>query len=136
MIGGVTVLGDANDVTVTVEDAGGFPGAHTAHVISSLSSSDYAPGDTVSEETAGNVVVNANAEVTEAMDDTEGNESDMDDGGMDEGMEGNESDMGDDGGENETGDEGDDGGQGMPGFTAVAALVALVAAALVARSSR
>ena len=136
VIGGVTDLGDSNDVTVTVEDAGGFPGAHTAHVISSLSSSDYAPGDTVSEETAGNVVVNANAEVTEAMDDTEGNESDMDDGGMDEGMEGNESDMGDDGGENETGDEGDDGGQGMPGFTAVAALVALVAAALVARSSR
>lgn len=132
VIAGVSELADSNDLTVTVDDAGGFPGAHTAHVISNLSTADYAPGDTVSEETAGNVVVNANAEVTEAMDD--GDEG-MDDG-TDEGdgdMEGNVSDEG-------TGDEGtdegdgDDGGQGMPGFTAVAALVALVAAALVARN--
>ena len=135
IIAGVSQLSDANDVTVTVEDAGGFPGTHTAHVISELSSADYAPGDTVSEETAGNVLVNADAEVTEADGD----------GGMDDGMDGNGTDDGMDGGDmdgNGTDDGGDgegdggDGGQGMPGFTAVAALVALVAlvaAALVAR---
>jgi PGF-CTERM protein len=136
VIAGVSELADSNDLTVTVGDAGGFPGAHTAHVISNLSTADYAPGDTVSEETAGNVLVNANAEVTEAMDDggmdggMDGNDTD---GGTDGGMDGNESD-GTDG--NETDGEGDDGGQGMPGFTAVAALVALVAAALVARNGR
>jgi hypothetical protein len=137
VIAGVSQLSDANDVTVTVEDAGGFPGTHTAHVISELSSADYAPGDTVSEETAGNVLVNADAEVTEADGDG-GMDDGMDGNGTDDGMDGGDMDGNgtDDGGEGDGEGDGGDGGQGMPGFTAVAALVALVAlvaAALVAR---
>jgi hypothetical protein len=156
-IAGVSELGDEGDLSVTVEDAGGFPGTHTAHVISELSSADYAPGDAVSEETAGNVLVNDNADVTESGEDGDEGEDGMDDGegmdgnesmddGMDDGedMDGNESmDDGMDDGEdmdgNESMDDGGDeggedteeegGGEGLPGFTAIGAIVALLGAA-------
>jgi hypothetical protein len=51
-------------LTVTVEDTDGFPGEHTAHLlpVSGLSG-NYTPGDTVSNETASNIVVQETATV-------------------------------------------------------------------------
>lgn len=58
---------NGDDVTVPVEDADGFPGTHTAHVIPAHElSEEYAPGDTVSDETAGAVVDATSATVFEA----------------------------------------------------------------------
>ena len=55
---------DGADVAVPVEDTGGFPGGHVAHVVPVADlSGEYAPGDTVSEETAGAVVTNEAATV-------------------------------------------------------------------------
>ena len=44
---------DGTDVAVDIEDTGGFPGEHTAHLIpeEDLSEDDYEPGDTVSDDT-------------------------------------------------------------------------------------
>ena len=55
---------DDTTTTVPVEDTGGFPGEHTAHIIPVADlSSAYAPGDTVSAETADAVVTNDTATV-------------------------------------------------------------------------
>ena len=55
---------DGSRVVVPVEDAGGFPGEHVAHVIPvDALSSDYAPGDEVSDQTASAVVDNDAASV-------------------------------------------------------------------------
>ncbi|QZA89042.1 hypothetical protein K0C01_02445 [Salinarchaeum sp. IM2453] len=52
------------DVAVEIEDDGGFPGEHTAHLIPTAElSEDYASGDVVSEETAGEVSVAEQATV-------------------------------------------------------------------------
>ena len=55
------------DVTIPVEDDGGFPGEHVAHLLphESLSGS-YAPGDTVSAETADAVLTSDTATVVQA----------------------------------------------------------------------
>ena len=59
---------DGGDVVVPVEDAGGFPGEHVAHVIPLDGlSGEYAPGDTVSAETADAVAANDAATVLQAM---------------------------------------------------------------------
>jgi|GEM_PF-1172726 hypothetical protein len=68
VIAGLDTFGaDALDdtrATVPVEEAGGFPGNHTAHVIPVADlSSEYAPGDTVSAETADAIVANDTATV-------------------------------------------------------------------------
>ena len=64
---GADALDGENPVTVAVEDAGGFPGDHTAHVIpTSALSGQYAPGDTVSMETANAVVDNDTTTVHQA----------------------------------------------------------------------
>jgi len=59
---------DGSGVVVPVEDAGGFPGEHVAHVIPvDALSSDYAPGDEVSDQTAGAVVDNDAASVLQGQ---------------------------------------------------------------------
>ncbi|WP_436903479.1 DUF7282 domain-containing protein [Halovenus halobia] len=64
---GADELGGENPVTIAVEDAGGFPGSHTAHAIpTSDLSGEYAPGDTVSMDTAGAVADNDTAVVHQA----------------------------------------------------------------------
>ena len=64
---GADALDGESPVTIAVEDAGGFPGEHTAHVIPTGElSGQYAPGDTVSMETAGAVVDNDTAVVHQA----------------------------------------------------------------------
>lgn len=56
---------EGNDITIGVEDDGGFPGQHTAHIIpiDGLSDPEYEPGDPVSEDTADAVVTNEGAMV-------------------------------------------------------------------------
>lgn len=55
---------EGEDVIVEVGDAGGFPGEHTAHLIPTEDlSSEYEPGDTVSEDTAGAIITNEDATV-------------------------------------------------------------------------
>ncbi len=52
------------NVVVPVEDTGGFPGTHTAHLIPEANlSQDYGPGDVVSNETAGAIITNEQATV-------------------------------------------------------------------------
>lgn len=64
---GADALDGENPVTVAVEDVGGFPGEHTAHAIpTSELSGQYAPGDTVSMETANAVVANDTTTVHQA----------------------------------------------------------------------
>jgi surface glycoprotein (TIGR04207 family) len=59
---------DGSGVVVPVEDAGGFPGEHVAHVIPvDALSSDYAPGDEVSDQTASAVVDNDAASVLQGQ---------------------------------------------------------------------
>ena len=59
---------DGSGVVVSVEDAGGFPGEHVAHVIPvDALSSDYAPGDEVSDQTASAVVDNDAASVLQGQ---------------------------------------------------------------------
>jgi hypothetical protein len=63
---------DGGDVVIPVEDAGGFPGEHVAHVIPLDGlSGEYAPGDTVSAGTAGAVAANDGATVLQATIDFE-----------------------------------------------------------------
>lgn len=51
------------NVVVPIEDTGGFPGDHVAHLIPVEGlSADYEPGDTVSAETADSVLVNDRAD--------------------------------------------------------------------------
>ena len=58
---------DGDGVVVPVEDAGGFPGEHVAHAIPTDDlSGEYAPGDTVSAETANAVADNDAATVVQA----------------------------------------------------------------------
>ncbi|MFT4947643.1 MAG: hypothetical protein ACI8TL_001891 [Natronomonas sp.] len=71
VVAGLGVFGadelDGEGVVVAVEDAGGFPGDHTAHAIPTADlSGEYAPGDTVSGDTAGAVVDNDTATVHRA----------------------------------------------------------------------
>ncbi len=55
------------DVPVTINDAGGFPGEHTVHIIpGSGLSQDYSAGDNVSSETAANITSNETATVFDA----------------------------------------------------------------------
>lgn len=55
---------NGDDVTIGVEDTGGFPGDHVAHLIPvDQLSSEYAPGDAVSAETADAIVDNEAATV-------------------------------------------------------------------------
>ena len=55
---------EGDDVAIPVEDADGFPGDHTAHVIPVDDlSEEYEPGDAVSEETAEAVLDNQAAQV-------------------------------------------------------------------------
>jgi len=56
---------DVEDVTVAIEDDGGFPGDHTAHVISDVSEGTLDTGE-VSDETADNVRTNDAATVYDA----------------------------------------------------------------------
>jgi hypothetical protein len=73
VVAGAAELGNETEVSVTVEDAGGFPGTHTAHVITELSqTSDI--GTQISDITADNVLVNDDAEVVEEMEGTDGEE--------------------------------------------------------------
>lgn len=59
-------LEDEN-IEILIEDAGGFPGEHTAHLIAVEDlSTEYSIGDTVSEDTAENVIDQESALVTEA----------------------------------------------------------------------
>jgi surface glycoprotein (TIGR04207 family) len=59
---------DGSGVVVPVDDAGGFPGEHVAHVIPvDALSSDYAPGDEVSDQTASAVVDNDAASVLQGQ---------------------------------------------------------------------
>lgn len=58
---------EPTNVSITVADAGGFPGDHTAHVIpTDQLSSEYGPGDNVSAATAANVTTNVSATVYDA----------------------------------------------------------------------
>jgi hypothetical protein len=55
---------NSEDVTVVIEDTGGFPGEHVAHLIpTSDLSTNYSAGDTVSNATAGAIVDNDAATV-------------------------------------------------------------------------
>ena len=58
---------DAQDVPVTINDAGGFPGEHTVHIIpESGLSQGYSAGDNVSSETAANITSQESATVFDA----------------------------------------------------------------------
>jgi hypothetical protein len=65
VISGLTVgTFDNETVQVALEDTGGLPGNHTAHIIPTDGlSQDYGPGDTVSAETAGNILDQETASV-------------------------------------------------------------------------
>ncbi len=55
---------DGGSVAVPVEDVGGFPGDHTAHLIPTANlSGNYTPGDVVSNETASAIIDNEQATV-------------------------------------------------------------------------
>jgi hypothetical protein len=61
-------LNGESDVIIPIQDPGGFAGEHTAHVIpTSELSSDYSPGDTVSDETAGAVLDSDSATVHQSF---------------------------------------------------------------------
>ena len=66
-VAGLTTGTYSNEsVEVGIEDTGGFPGSHTAHIVPIANlSGEYAPGDTVSNETAGNILAQATANVTD-----------------------------------------------------------------------
>ncbi|WP_435099860.1 beta strand repeat-containing protein [Halorubrum sp. N11] len=70
--------GDESAV-VPVQDAGGFPGAHTVHTVrTNDTSADYAPGETISSATADSIIDSAPATVfqgTVAIDNQEYNDS-------------------------------------------------------------
>jgi hypothetical protein len=55
---------DGSSVPITVEEFGGFPGNHTAHIIPTADlSGTYSPGDVVSDETASAIIDNETATV-------------------------------------------------------------------------
>jgi len=59
---------DGDDVVIPVTEFGGFPGEHVAHIIPTADlSGEYEPGDTVSGETAGAVLVNEGATVFQGI---------------------------------------------------------------------
>jgi len=58
----------SEDVDVSIEDAGGFPGEHTAHVIATEElSGEYEIGDNVSEETSESILDSETANITEEI---------------------------------------------------------------------
>lgn len=67
IIAGLEEVGelDSEDVEVTIEDAGTFPGEHAAHLVpTDRLSSDYEVGGSVSEQTAENIIDSEAAEVS------------------------------------------------------------------------
>ncbi|MEZ3163894.1 DUF4350 domain-containing protein [Halorubrum miltondacostae] len=69
VVAGVTSVAasdlNGDDVTVSVADGGGLSGEHTAHVIpTDRLSSQYAPGETVSDDTAAGVLAQASATIS------------------------------------------------------------------------
>jgi len=68
VVAGLESTGETSseDIDVLVEDADGFPGLHTAHVIATEElSTDYTVGETVSEETAEDILDSETANITE-----------------------------------------------------------------------
>ena len=58
---------ESGNIEVSIEDAGGFPGEHTAHLVPTEDlSGDYEIGDRVSETTASNILDSETANVTES----------------------------------------------------------------------
>ncbi len=67
VIAGLTTgIYSSESVEVGIEDTGGFPGNHTAHIlpVDDLSG-EYTPGDTVSNETASNILAQDTANVSD-----------------------------------------------------------------------
>jgi len=70
LAGRTDISGNDTVATVEIEDAGGFPGEHTAHVITRLSTgSRYEPGKLgISETTLSNVIASETADVSDDYD--------------------------------------------------------------------